>query len=443
MTTDAASDDAVGRSALAKASWRLLPLIALGYGVAYMDRVNISFAALRMNQDLHFSATVYGLGGGLFFLSYAAFEIPSNLFLVRFGARRWIARIMVTWGLLAMGMMFVRTPFQFYAMRFLLGLAEAGFFPGVIYYLTQWFPADHRGRAISRFYVAWPLSSVVMGAVAGALLGLQGRLGLAGWQWLFLVEGLPAVLLSLAFLTLLPDRPEAARWLAANEADWIRRRLAADLARFGPEPHAGFWRALANPRVLELGAMNFLLLGAFYAFNLSAPTVLDGATHLGAARVGYLVALGGVLGAVAMLTNGWHADRTRERYWHLIGPLVLMAAAFAVMGLASAPWLVMGAYLTAITCNAGLGAVFWLLPSDLLHPRATAISVAAINAIGQTGSFFLPYAWGVARDHTGDFRADLLALPVLFLIAAALALHMRSQARAALRTVVLAEAAAS
>jgi ACS family tartrate transporter-like MFS transporter len=170
----------IGRSALAKASWRLLPLIGLGYGVAYMDRVNISFAALQMNHDLGFTASIYGFGGGLFFLSYAAGEIPSNLLLARFGARRWIARIMVTWGLVAMGMMFVKTPMQFYVMRFLLGAAEAGFFPGVVYYLMQWFPAAERGRAISRFYVALPLSSVVMGSVAGALLGLRGVAGLTG-----------------------------------------------------------------------------------------------------------------------------------------------------------------------------------------------------------------------------------------------------------------------
>ena len=177
-----------GATALSKISWRLLPLIGIGYGIAYMDRVNISFAALRMNADLHFSATLYGLGGGLFFLGYALFEIPSNLLLVRVGARRWIARIMLTWGILAVCMMFVRTPLQFCVVRFLLGVAEAGFFPGVIYYLTLWFPSDYMGRAISRFYVAWPLSNMVMGAVAGTLLGLQGRFGLAGWQWLFLVE---------------------------------------------------------------------------------------------------------------------------------------------------------------------------------------------------------------------------------------------------------------
>jgi ACS family tartrate transporter-like MFS transporter len=429
MTIAGPNDQELGRAALAKAAWRLLPLIGLGYGVAYMDRVNISFAALRMNQDLHFSAAIYGLGGGLFFLSYAAFEVPSNMLLVRFGARRWIARIMITWGLLAMGMMFVRSPVQFYVMRFLLGLAEAGFFPGVVYYLTQWFPPDHRGRAISRFYVAWPLSTVLMGALAGALLDLQGRLGLSGWQWLFLAEGLPAVLLSAAFLMLLPDRPADARWLSPAEADWIARSQATETARFGAEPVHGFWRALADPNVLKLGAMNFLLLGGFYAFTLSAPTVLDGATHLGATKVGYLVALGGIAGAGAMLFNGWHADRTGERHLHLVVPFLVLAIAFAVMGLTKNPAVVMLVYVCAVAGNAAVAGVFWLLPGDLLHPRATAVSFAAINAIGQTGSFISPYAWGLARDHTGGFQAGLLTLPAAFLIAAAITLMMRREAR--------------
>jgi ACS family tartrate transporter-like MFS transporter len=442
MSTADASDAALGRSALSKAAWRLLPLIGLGYGAAYVDRVNISFAALRMNQDLHFSAAIYGLGGGLFFLSYAAFEVPSNLLLVRFGARRWIARIMFTWGLLAMGMMFVRTPVQFYVMRFLLGLAEAGFFPGVIYYLSNWFPSDHRGRAISRFYVAFPLGTVVMGALAGTLLGLQGRAGLAGWQWLFLVEGAPPLLLSLVFLTQLPDRPADARWLSAAEADWIERRLAADAARFGHESDHGFWRTLCEPRVLQLGAMNFLLLGCYYAFTLSAPLVLDGATHLGAARVGYLVSFSGIVGAAAMLANGWHSDRTGERFLHLAAPFALMAIAFAVMALSPAPWAVMSAYIVATACNAAIGGVFWLLPSDLLHPRMTAVSVAAINAIGQSGSFVLPYAWGLARDRTGGFTAGLSVLPLAFLVAAGIVVYMRSRARASASVKSLAEATA-
>ncbi len=211
----------IGKSAVRKASWRLIPLIALGYGTAFMDRINISFASLQMNRDLHFSATVYGFGAGLFFVSYAACEVPSNLLLVRFGARRWLSRIMLTWGLLAIGMMFVKTAPQFYVMRFLLGMAEAGFFPGVVFYLMQWFPPEMRARAISRFYISLPLSSVVMGSIAGALLNLQGRLGLAGWQWLFLVEGLPAIVLSVVFFLHLPDTPADAKWLEPSEREWL------------------------------------------------------------------------------------------------------------------------------------------------------------------------------------------------------------------------------
>ena len=210
-----------------------------------MDRVNISFAALQMNRDLHFSASIYGFGAGLFFVSYAACEIPSNLLLYRFGARRWLARIMVTWGLLAMAMMFVKTPVQFYVMRVLLGMAEAGFFPGVIFYLAQWFPVHMRARAISRFYISLPLGSVVMGAVAGFLLGLQGKAGLAGWQWLFLIEGLPAIVLSVVFLTCLPSGPKEARWLTEGERQWILHHL-------GPRSDDGhslnLFRALLDAR---------------------------------------------------------------------------------------------------------------------------------------------------------------------------------------------------
>src|SRR5277367_6883206 len=228
-----AEEERIGQSAVRKASWRLIPLIALGYGTAFMDRINISFASLQMNRDLHFSATVYGFGAGLFFLSYAVCEVPSNLLLVRFGARRWLARIMFTWGLLAISMMFVKTAPQFYIVRFLLGMAEAGFFPGVVYYLMQWFPPERRARAISGFYVSLPLSSVVMGGVAGALLNLQGRLGLAGWQWLFLVEGLPAIVLAVIFLVHLPDTPADAKWLHPEERRWLLAQIHADAALGG------------------------------------------------------------------------------------------------------------------------------------------------------------------------------------------------------------------
>jgi len=256
------SDETLERSTIRAVAWRLLPLIGLGYGIAFIDRLNISFAALQMNRDLHFSASVYGLGAGLFFLSYALLEIPSNLILLRVGARRWIARIMLTWGVIAVGMMFVRTPMQFYVMRFALGAAEAGFFPGVIYYLTLWIPADHRGRAISRFYVAAPLASLVMGSLAGALLGLQGRLGLAGWQWLFLAEGLPAVLISVAFLLWLPDLPTSVGWLSPEQKRWLGDRLMQDRARTAPPGAHDIFKTLFDPRVLGFLAINFLSLGA-------------------------------------------------------------------------------------------------------------------------------------------------------------------------------------
>jgi ACS family tartrate transporter-like MFS transporter len=419
------SDEALERTTLAKAARRLLPLISLGYGVAYMDRVNISFAATQMNHDLNFSAAAYGLGGGLFFVSYALLEVPSNLLLVRFGARRWLARIMFTWGLLAVGMMFVRTPMQFYLMRFLLGAAEAGFFPGVIYYLTLWFPAQHRGKAISRFYIAWPLSSVVMGGLAGALLSLQGHLGLAGWQWLFLVEGLPAVAMAAVFLWLLPDGPAKAPWLSAREKDWLVRRLASDAAALGGPQDHNVLRQLANPLVLTLGAVNFLVLGSFYALTLSAPGLLDAATHLGPTKVGYLVAAGGLAGAVAMLANGWHSDHVRERYIHLAAPLLITAGAFAVLSMASAPLVVMAAYVVGVAAYAGVSGVIWLIPGERLNPRSTAVGVAAINSIGQVGSFIAPYAWGLARDATGSFHAGLVALPVPFALAAGIVLMLQ------------------
>jgi ACS family tartrate transporter-like MFS transporter len=418
-----------GATAISKMSWRLLPLIGIGYGIAYMDRINISFAAQRMNADLHFSATMYGLGGGLFFLSYALFEIPSNLLLVRFGARRWIARIMLTWGVLATCMMFVRTPLEFCGLRFLLGLAEAGFFPGVIYYLTLWFPSAYMGRAISRFYVAAPLSKVLMGAIAGPLLGLQGRVGLAGWQWLFLVEGLPAIIMSAVILFRLPDKPASVRWLTAAEKSWLEQAMTADLARADRRQDSSMWKALLNPMVLAFTAVNFISLGCSYAFGLSAPAVLSGATHLDATWVGFIVAAGGALAALAMIFNGWHSDRSGERYLHLAIPLALCALAFAALSLTANPALVIGAYWLSLCATAAWNPAIWLTPSETISQNAMAVSVAAINSIGIAGAFVGPLLWGMARDATGSFRPGLMTVSAAFLAAVALILLMRQAAR--------------
>jgi ACS family tartrate transporter-like MFS transporter len=420
-----------GATALCKISWRLLPLIGIGYGIAYMDRVNISFAAQRMNADLHFSATLYGLGGGLFFLGYALFEIPSNLLLVRFGARRWIARIMLTWGVLAVCMMFVRTPLQFCALRFMLGVAEAGFFPGVIYYLTLWFPSEYRGRAISRFYVSAPLSKVFMGVIAGPLLGLQGQAGLAGWQWLFLVEGLPAVALSAAFLFCLPDKPDSVRWLTPAEKSWLEQAMIDDRARANRRQDHGIRKALMNPMVIAFAAVNFISLGGVYTFGLSAPQLLSGATHLNATWVGFIVAAGGALSAVAMIVTGWHSDRKAERYLHLALPLLFCAFAFMALGLTTSAVLVVGAYWVVLCALSAWSGVFWLAPCETISPNAMAISVAAINSVGIAGGFVGPLLWGMARDATGNFRAGLMTLSAAFLAAAVLVLLMRRSARQA------------
>jgi ACS family tartrate transporter-like MFS transporter len=433
MTTPHASDGAIGHAAIRKATWRLLPLIGLGYGIAYMDRINISFASLQMNEDLHFSATVYGLGGGLFFLSYALLEVPSNLLLVRFGARRWIARIMLTWGVLAAGMMFVKTPTQFYTMRFLLGAAEAGFFPGVLFYLMQWFPSEHRGRAVSRFYIALPLSSAVMGAIAGSLLKLHGQAGLAGWQWLFLVEGIPAILLSAGILFLLPDTPAAASWLTSSERSWIANRLAADRMALGGSVDHNLARALLDPRVWQLGLCNVLIMGTNYAFILSAPAVLQGSTHWSATAVGLLMSATGVLGAVSMILTGWHSDRRRERHLHTVVPLLLIAGAFLAMGVSIAPSIVVPAYVVLFAGQMAVQAAFWLIPSDVLHGRSAAVGVAAIGSIGMVGAFIGPYAWGIARDVSGSYQTGLLWLVVPTLAAAAIVLAVRRAARSGAR----------
>src|SRR5580692_11618247 len=421
------ADAAAGRSALRKASWRLIPLIAVAYGVAFTDRVNISFAALQMNRDLHFSASVYGFGAGLFFLSYAACEVPSNLLLVRFGASRWIARIMLTWGLLAMGMIFVKTPHEFYAMRFFLGMAEAGFFPGVVFYLSQWFPANVRARTISRFYISLPLSSVVMGALAGALLNMQGLLSLAGWQWLFIVEGFPAVILSAIFFFFLPNAPPEANWLTAGEKIWLVDQLRADNAAAGGEHTAGVLHAILNPRVWQIGLFLLSIYIGFYAFSFSAPVLIQQVTGFSNTNVGFVIAFFGLLGALAMVLNGLHSDRANERYLHLIVPCVLIASAFIVAGLSVHPFAAVPAFAIIIIAFNATGGPVWTIPSTFLTGKSAAAGIATANMIAIIGGFVGPYWMGLAKDFTGNYQRGLLTLAIPSLAAAAILLNMRRQ----------------
>jgi ACS family tartrate transporter-like MFS transporter len=404
---------AIGISAQRKASWRLLPVIAVGYGLAYMDRINISFASLRMNNDLHFSATVYGLGAGLFFIGYAICEVPSNLLLLHYGPKRWLARIMLTWGLLAAAMMFVRTPLEFYVLRLLLGMAEAGFYPGVIYYLTLWFPAKMRARAVSRFYVSLPLSSVVMGSVAGWLLGLQGKFGLAGWQWLFLVEGMPAALFSLVILKMLPDTPSKASWLTGEEKAWLLNELEADGAKAHLGHGAKVTQALLSPHVWMIGAYFFFALTTSYAYSFSAPAILQGVTGWSVTHVGYLVACFGVAGAAGMILNSAHSDRTEERAFHCIVPCAAMAVGFMTASIAREPWLVVVALATSYVSFVAMLGPANAVPMQFLAGRAAAAGLAAMNTITMFSGFVGPYWMGVMKDYTGSYEAGLkgLALP--------------------------------
>lgn len=420
-----------GRSAMRKAMRHIIPLLALGYLCAYMDRVNVGFAAVQMNVDLGFSATVYGLGAGLFFLGYSLLEIPSNLMTVRYGARRWIARIMISWGILSAAMMLIRTPMQFYVLRFLLGVAEAGFWPALIYYCATWFPVAWRGRAISGFYVASPLSSVVMGAVSGMLLGLDGRMDLRGWQWLFLAQGVPSIAMGLILLRLLPDTPDDASWLEPEERAWIAGELAEEAERIGQPSSHNVLASLRNPKVLWLSAAEFLTSGVMTTLSLSAPLVLLATTGLDTLHVGYVVSVGGVLGAIAMLLAGAHSDRRGDRFLSAFWIILALAASLLILALAPSPLVAGLAYLgfaaTCFTVNMLLSSGW----TEILHVSELAVGAAAINMVANFGGFVMPYAWGAARDATGDFTAGLLALSLFALIAAALTWYIRARIRRA------------
>ena len=417
----------VERSTISKASWRILPLLGLGYLVAYIDRANISFAATQMNSDLHFNATVYGLGAGLFFLSYALFEVPSNLLLMRFGARRWIARIMITWGLLAMAMMLIRTPLQFYVVRFLLGFAEAGFFPGVVFYLAHWFPAAQRGRAVSRFYASAPLSMILMGLISGSLLKLDGFGGLRGWHWLFLLEGLPAVLTGVLILFLLPDTPATSAWLTPKEKDWIAGALADDAIRLGEPKRHGVLSAMREPAVLQLGVIGALSIGCFYALSLSAPALLIAATKFDITTIGYLTGIGGMLSMIGMLITGPLSDRIGSRFGVLIGALLLLASGCATMAFAISPTMVIAGYLMFMLAWMSVTNSQVLLWADLLPLKILAVGCAAINSMNFVGGFVGPYLWGWAKDATGTYTLALTVMSGALLLAAVMVLALRAQ----------------
>ena len=425
----AATASSPARSAVARVTRRLIPFLFLLYILAFLDRVNVGFAALEMNQALGFGPSVYGLGAGMFFLGYCLFEVPSNLVLYRTGARVWIARIMVTWGLAACAMMLVHAPWSFYLLRFLLGVAEAGFFPGIIFYLTRWYPARDRAHAYSWFLAAIPISGIVGGPLSGALLGLDGRLGLQGWQWLFLLEGIPSVVVGFLVLVLLPEQPADATWLAPDERAWLESTLAAERVDAVAEHGASLGRVLVSSHVWWLGTVYFLIVAGLYGFSLWLPQLVKGSGTLSNLEVGAITAVPYLVAAAGMVLVGGSSDRSGERHLHLAAPALAAAAGFLAVALVRTPVpLVAALSVAAFGLLACLGP-FWALPTAFLKEEAGAGGIALINSMGALGGFVGPYLLGVVKDRTGSFTPGLLLLGAMAAVAAGMVLGMRRTER--------------
>lgn len=410
-----------------KIAWRTLPLILLSYFVAITDRGNISFAAATMNADLGFSETIYGFGASAFFLGYSLFEVPSNLLLARFGPRLWLARIMLTWGVISILTAFVQTPWQFYTMRFALGVAEAGFYPGVILYLSTWFPGGHRAWAVSRFYIALPLATITMGMVAAPLLGMQGWLGLHGWQWLLVAEGLPSVLLALVLVAALPDRPGTASWLDPAERTWLEGTLVREAAAAGAPSH-NLRRALTNPYVLLLGTANALNFLAINAVIFSAPKLLAQSTGWDVAGVGRIIAGAGIVMTAVMLLAGRITGQGVARTLATFAGLMLAGGAgIAVIWLGGGAAGSVSGFVLFIVATQTAGMLPLAILSRLIPESDRPAGLAMGNTIAQAGAFIGPITWGILADRTGSYAlGEALLIPVT-VIAAASALVVRAR----------------
>ncbi|MEW6277896.1 MAG: MFS transporter [Candidatus Eremiobacterota bacterium] len=420
------TDDAVGRTALRKITVRLVPYLFALYVVAYLDRVNVSFASLQMNADLGFSDTVFGFGSGLFFVGYMLFQIPSNLLLMRVGARRLIASLMLVWGCLSVGMMFTRGELSFYALRFLLGLAEAGFFPGVILYLTMWFPARTRARTVSLFMTATAVAGILGGPISGAILTMEGTHGLAGWHWLFLLEGIPAVLLGVSTWHYLTDRPSEARWLTPEEKDWLHAQLSDERER-APDGAAGsLVDALESGRVWLLSFIYFCLVCSMYSVTLWMPQIVKGFSASSDLVVGLLTAIPYSAAAIGMVAVGHHSDQTGERHWHVFVPAMVSACGLVMTGTVTRPDLALLALSLAALGLWGTVGPFWTLPPAVLRGSGTAVGIALVNSLGNLGGFVGPLLVGWLKDVTHHFSAGLYGLAGLLVIGAFLTLGLRT-----------------
>jgi ACS family tartrate transporter-like MFS transporter len=423
-------DMALEKRTLRRITWRIVPFIMLLYFIAYIDRVNIGFAALTMKGDLGFTASILGFGAGIFFWGYFLFEVPSNIILHKVGARLWIARVMVTWGIISAGMAFVEGPSSFYVMRFLLGAAEAGFFPGIILYISYWFPARHRAGVTAFFMAAAPLSTAIGSPLSAALLEMDGVLGLHGWQWMFVLEAIPALLLGVVVFFYMTDRPEQATWLQDDERAWLVKEMKAEAAAKGGDARHGGLAGLLNPRVLALAFIYFGTSAGLYTLGIWAPQIIK---QLGVSSmtVGLLNAIPPTVSVVAMVLWSRHSDRTGERTWHVV--LACLAAAIGLAVATGANGMV-GLIAALTLVNIGISCAkppLWSMPTMFLSGAAAATGIATINSIGNLGGFVGPAMIGWVKDRTGSFAGGLYFVAGLLVLSAVLTLVLsRSQRQA-------------
>ena len=411
------------RAVIARVTRRLVGFAFICYVVAYVDRVNIGFAAADLQRDLGLSATAYGIGGGLFFLGYCLFEIPSNLILERVGARIWMARIMIGWGVVSMGMMLVSGTASFYAARIVLGIAEAGFFPGMVLYLTYWIPASERARTGALFMTAAPIAIIVGAPISESLLALDGALGLKGWQWLFLLEGLPALILGVVALRVLTDRPEQAHWLAPRDREWLARTMAAEREARAAAQAASVFDGFRSPHVWLLASVYFLNTTVTYGVFLWLPRILRELSGEDGWQLSLMTAVPFVAALIGMVVIGRHSDRTGERKRHVAACALTAATGLVLASFFSDNLLLLVLSFTLSQVGQrSVMSVFWSIPPMVLGGTAAAAGIALINAVGNLGGFFGPSIMGFVRDTTGGYGGGFLVLAGALVLAATLVL---------------------
>ena len=417
----------IGERTLRRIRLRILPYLTLLYIIAYLDRVNVGYAALEMTSALRFSPEVYGFGAGIFFLGYVLLEIPGTILVEKWSARKWIARIMVSWGIIAICTGFIHTASQFYWIRFLLGVAEAGFFPGIVVYLSHWIRRQERARALAAFMIAQPVSNLIGSPISGMLLGIHW-FGLSGWRWLFILEGLPAIILGIVTMFYLTDWPREAHWLDQDEREWITFALEQETRTKLREHPIGSWRALWHRNVILLTAAYFFVASSVFGFTFWFPTILKRLSGFSNLVVSLVAALPFCVGLVSMLLFGWSSDRSGERRWHASVSMLLIATGLALSVLAHGVVLPMMLFCVAAAGLYSYLPCFWSIPNSFLCGTAAAASIGLINSIGNLGGFVGPYIVGYLTKATRSFTAGVLYLSFCALLAAVFVLSVRRSA---------------